>query len=427
MSTKQSKLQQLRMRAEHALKTIGSTPDLPTYNVDELIHELHVYHTELELQIEDLQLAYRQVSTAQQRYASLFNNAPVGFVLTDSAGKILDANLTAAVMLSVERSSLKNRLLSDVITATYQDTYHLHRRAILNTLQPHDCEVQLHRKDGTIFHAHLRTYVHDGDSDPQLHTAITDISALKQTQEALQQAFNQEQQTNQLRMRVLSVVAHEFRTPLTVILTSVEMLERYGDRMPDEKKHERYATIRNLVWYLNDIVQDISMAQEFGADLPQLKLKTFNLLPILHQLIADVSVMAAKKQEIILYINGHDAGEMVTWDENLVRRILMDLLGNALKYSDTDVICSVESQKETIIFRIEDHGIGIPEEDQQYIYEAFYRGKNAELIHGTGIGLYVVSRTVEAHQGRIECQSIVGQGTTFIVELPRDASLVAVE
>lgn len=397
-------------------------PPTAVPNIDEVIHELNVYHVELEIQFEDLQQSYRALEMAQKRYASLFDFAPVGYIVTDRQGIVVNANLTMSSMLGIERESLEKRAFAEFITKDFQDIYHLCRRAVLQTRQAESCEVQLQRADGTIFHAHLNTDLPDQQAET-LRTAVTNISTIKQAEEALRRALAHEKEINELRTRVLSVIAHEFRTPLTIILSAVETLEHYGDRLTDDKKKQRYQTIRNLVWYLNDTVQDTRSISTID-DQPSLKLETFDVLSVIRQLIHDMGIMAKDDQPILLEVTSAQDTETVRWDQNLARRIIMNLLNNALIYSSEPVHCYVECQEEVIRLRVADQGIGISAEDQKHMYEAFYRGKNTDFAHGTGIGLFVVHRAVQAHAGTIHCESQLGKGTTFTVELPRQVSLL---
>lgn len=423
MSKKRSRLQALRNRAEIVLSSVDSAPIINSLDVNELIHELKVYHTELELQLEDLQESYNQLEASQNQYATLFNNAPVGYIVIDSDAKILKSNLVASTMLGIQQSELKSQSLTNFITSDYQDSFHLHRRSALQTQQVQICEVQLNRSDGTIFYAQLRTHMSNSEI-MVLHIAMIDLSAIKQTQDALELALSQEKQINQLRNRVIAVISHEFRTPLAAILSSVELLERYDERLTPEKKKQRYLTIRNMVWYLNDIVQDISVAQDLNNHVDRLKLQTFDVLTFIRQLIADIFDSTNMSQKIVLTTNENDNCEG-RLDEHLLSRILINLISNALRYSDTDVICHLIFSDDFIRFTIEDHGIGISQEDQTHMYEVFYRGTTAQFTSGTGIGLFVVAQSIELHRGHIDCESVIGEGTKFTVELPRYLTIEA--
>ncbi|MBK8024229.1 MAG: HAMP domain-containing histidine kinase [Chloroflexi bacterium] len=217
---------------------------------------------------------------------------------------------------------------------------------------------------------------------------------------------------------MLSVIAHEFRTPLTIIHASVETLDHYADRLTEEQKQQRYQTIRDIVWYLNDMVQEVSTV---GIDdiSPVLTLTLLDALAFVRQLVEDLGLIA-ESQPITMETIACEETEIVTWDKNLVRRILHNLLTKALKYSNKPVRFVLRCGADRISLQVSDQGPGLSDEDQQHLFEAFYRGKNSsELTHGAGLGLYVVQRAVQAMGGVLRVESVAAKGTNFIVELPR--------
>lgn len=421
MGDKQKRIQGLRQRAERALDAMDIAPEMSVSNIEDMIHELRVYHAELEIQLEDLRNANEQLTAAKERYANLFNFAPIGYVLTDTHGHIEEMNLTAEVLFGIEADAWRGQLLAEFLHIDERETYHIHMQTVLRTGDVRETDVKVHGADGTVFFARLTTQLHD-NATRTLRTAVMDISASKRAQEILELALAKQQQVNKLQERVLSVIAHEFRTPLTIILSSVELLDRYGDRLSEEKKAQRHRKIHNLAWYLNDIVQDIHAVEASGDNIFRPKPQTFDLLPYVQDIVNDMVSLAEDKQEIVLEAETVQSPYPVTWDQSLLRRILTNLLSNANKYSDTTVTCKIDILDESVRFRVTDRGIGIPPEDLSHIYEPFYRGENGTLQRGTGIGLYVVERAVTVHGGTIDCETQPAEGTTFTVVLPRHIS-----
>lgn len=420
MLTKHEKLAQLRSRAEAVLKQAVDSPAAAIQNIEEVAHELNVYHVELEIQLEDLQQSYSALEIAQERYTNLFDFAPVGYIVTDQLGIIQKANLTVSSMLSVRREDLEKANFAEFITMASRDVYHLCRRAVMSSRQSHACEVQAMRSDGSIFHAQLTIDLPDHASQT-LRTAVTNITTIKQAEESLRRALNHEKEVNDIRLRVLNVIAHEFRTPLTIMLASVDALERYSDRMTPEQKQYRYQTMRNFVWHMNDTVHDARSVGSSNEPM-QYNPSAFELLEYLRQLVRDVEVLAESDKRVVLTLNSPNETEMVTWDQHLLRRIVINLLQNALNYSKAPVDFSVTLEDDAVVMQITDHGIGISEADQEHMYELFFRGHNTEFIPGMGIGMYIVKRAVSAHEGSITCESQLDQGTRFTVRLPRQAS-----
>ncbi|MGF1507403.1 MAG: ATP-binding protein [Anaerolineae bacterium] len=417
MPDEDNTLDQLRSRAERALSNKDDTSSHhDEQSIEDLLHEVNVYQVELEMQLEELRQANEELQATQQRYASLFDNAPVGYVVTNEQGVIRQANSTAAALLRVD--SLQGDTLAIYIDPASQDAYHLLKREALSASGPVDGEVRVRRKDDQTFHARL--IIHRMNNT-ELRTAIVDISPLKEAEESLQRSLAREKELNDLRERMLQVIAHEFRTPLTSIIVYSDLLERGSADLTEEVRSRRFQTIRNMAWYLNNLVDKVRSMHRLEEGLPELNLRTFELLAFVQPLVEDISVLNEEGQQVELEVICSESMVMVTWDQNLLRTILMNLIGNALKYSGAAVACKVECDGASVRFRITDEGAGISLKDQEHMYEAFYRGENARFIPGTGIGLYVVERAVAAHGGTIRCVSASDQGTTFIVELPQHA------
>lgn len=419
MNSQQDKLAQLRRRAEVLLKHAVDTQSTASQTMDEIIHELDVYHTEISIQLEDLQQSYEALEIAQERYASLFDFAPVGYIITNTEGLVISANQTASSLLGVERQLLEQSYFSQVIAMDFQDIYHVHRRLVLKTQQAQTCELQLQNTNGRLFYAQLNTDLPNVSSG-SLRTAITDISMIKQAEDTLRRSLEHEKQVNLLRNRMLLVISHEFRTPLAVILSLIEILESYGERLSDEKKKQHYQTIRNFVWYLNDVVEN-ARSIDISYDLLSLKFTRFDVISLIEQIVNDMQLLAKEGQFIELEVLRSTESSIITWNENLVRRIVMNLLSNAIHYSTQSIQCLVECEAHLIRVSVIDQGIGILEEDKAHIYEAFYRGANAMFIPGTGMGLFITQQAVQGCGGSIQFSSQVGQGSRFTVELPHQA------
>ncbi len=417
MSNLEHRLQRLRERAEHMLQHSDVRTEIKDVDISGLLHELDVYHAELELQLEELRYAYAELEDVQHLYQNLFDFVPIGYVVTDKRGFILNANQTLGKMLHLETKKLKTMSFAEFVIDSERDRFHIHHRAALNSCQQQECTIQLQQSNGTIFFARLITQLRQGNL-PTLQTAIMDNSVIQHTQDALKRTIAQKNETNHLRDRVLTLISHNFRTPLSIILTSAEILDRHDGQITPEKKKQHYQKIISSALYLRNVMDDASIVSELITELPPLRLKTFDLLPFMHQLRDDIMMLSPQGQCIHLKIKSKMEQEFVTWDPNLFSRIIMNLVSNGFQYSETDVTCMVDCEDSIIRFQIIDQGIGIEEGDEEHIFEAFYRGKNAEFAPGTGIGLYVVELAVKAHRGAIRFKSVKNEGSTFTVELP---------
>jgi len=419
MSDKQrnEKFEQLRKLAENMLHTRAeANTNLPD-DFAELIHELEVHQIELEMQHAELERAYDALERTRKQFNDLFDFAPVGYIVTTREGIIQQANLTIAAMLSVERNQLIGQKFSTFLLKDYKETYHIHRRTLFRTEEQQSCNVRVQCHDESGFFAHLNSEVIPENPDT-CRTSITDISQIKQAESALQRALYHEKELNALKSRLIEVISHEMRTPLTTILSSIELLDRYSDRMDDAKRKEKYERIRTYIWYLNDVVNDVVIAHRTGDDAPIVRTEQFDITDMFEKIIEDISLLDNDESRVRYQIQSSERPQMVTWDQRLSRRIIVNLLQNALKYSDGRVTCSLICDDQQVTIHIQDEGDGIPEADQKHIFDMFYRGRNTTSIPGTGVGLPIVKAAVEAHHGTISFETSAS-GTTFIVKMPR--------
>jgi signal transduction histidine kinase len=224
---------------------------------------------------------------------------------------------------------------------------------------------------------------------------------------------------NHFQSELMSMFSHDFRNPLTTVLSCAELLQNKSDRLSEERKVYLFQMLRsaskNMVQLLDEVLLvGQADADSFNCDLINLDLEFFCL-----ELVEQLQFNAYKKQIKIVF-NVQGKIKQTAWDESLLRHILGNLLANAIKYSpeNSKILFDLIPQTQTMMFRIQDWGIGIPTEDQLKLFEPFQRASNVGKIAGTGLGLAIVKSCVETHQGQIEIDSQVGQGTIVTVILP---------
>jgi signal transduction histidine kinase len=227
------------------------------------------------------------------------------------------------------------------------------------------------------------------------------------------------QEINHFQSELMSMFSHDFRSPLTTVLSCTELLQNRSDRLSEDKKIYLFQMLRsaskNMVQLLDEVLLvGQTDADSFNCNLIPLDLELFCL-----ELVEQLQFNADKKQIKIVF-NAQGEIKQTAWDESLLRHILGNLLANAIKYSseNSKVKFDLIPQAQTMIFRIQDWGIGIPTEDHQRLFEPFQRASNVGKIPGTGLGLAIVKSCVEAHQGQIKIDSQEGKGTTATVTLP---------
>ncbi|AFY69950.1 multi-sensor signal transduction histidine kinase [Thalassoporum mexicanum PCC 7367] len=247
-----------------------------------------------------------------------------------------------------------------------------------------------------------------------------DISDRKQAEADIIRALQAEKELNQLKTGFISAVSHEFRTPLTTINLSAELLN--GQRLlTDEKRGKYYQRIFASVSEMVNMLDDLLLLNKAEAKALHYQPKPLKLGDFCQELVDSFQMSLGDRNPIQLM--GEFNNSIVEMDENLIRHILSNLISNAAKYSPKNhsVNLTLHCYEDKANFVVEDQGIGISEADLPRLFEAFYRSKNVGNIKGTGLGLAIVKKCVELHGGKIEVESEVGVGTKFSIVLPTQA------
>lgn len=234
----------------------------------------------------------------------------------------------------------------------------------------------------------------------------------------LNNALEREKELNELKSNFISIVSHEFRTPLTSISSSAEIIERYHSRIDEEKLLEHLHRIQDNVKEMTNMLTDVIFIGKTEADMQQINFKMIKLKPFCIAILKEFELIS--KNRFFFDYSHYGKNDEVFLDENLLRHILFNLISNAIKYSKENSTISLESKmiSHNIIFIVKDTGIGISEKDLLALFEPFTRGENVGSIRGTGLGLAIVKRCVEILKGDIRVTSKLGKGTQFVLSFP---------
>ena len=246
----------------------------------------------------------------------------------------------------------------------------------------------------------------------------TEIARRQRLESELLLNLEKERELSELKSRILATISHEYRTPLTTILSSIELLERYGSRLTEEKKQKHFERIQSSVKYLTQLVNDVLYINQAEAGSLEFAPALLDVEELARELVEEFQLNAAGKHTIIFECQG--ASTQAFLDEKLLQLILRHLLSNAIKYSPegSQVRLELVFEQSEVIFRISDQGIGIPSADKEQLFNTFFRGSNIGITPGVGLGLVIVKKCVDLHEGEIVVDSEVGVGTTVTVTLP---------
>lgn len=239
----------------------------------------------------------------------------------------------------------------------------------------------------------------------------------------LKDSLKKERELNELKGKFLLLVSHEFKTPLSGILTSAILLEKYKLSEQQENREKHIKTITNKVQYLNSVLDDFISLEQLDSSNAIYKLTVFHLSKVINEVVYNANMLLKRGQHIHIINNTSDF--VLRQDEKILGLILSNILYNAIKYSpeNTDIKIEISKNTKNIIFKIIDEGFGIPLNDQKFIFNRYFRAENVLNIQGTGLGLNIVKEHLENLGGNIHFKSTENKGSAFFIELPINKEL----
>lgn len=241
--------------------------------------------------------------------------------------------------------------------------------------------------------------------------------ALRKNEIELLGMLDREKELNELKSRFVSMASHEFKTPLSTILSSVSLIRRYALDEHLEKREKHIDRIRRSVEHLDGILNDFLSLSKLEEGRINIQLTSFPIAELCHGLISDMQGILKKGQNIKFHDDTN--GRPITSDKRVLTNALINLVSNASKYSDEGkaIQCSAHFEKDSIVISVIDEGIGIPDEDQKHLFSRFFRAHNAINIKGTGLGLHIVQGYLKLLDGEIEFESELNKGSIFRIRL----------
>jgi PAS domain S-box-containing protein len=356
---------------------------------------------------------------------ALLNGIPDIMFLVNGDGIILECKFphssTAVGDRLVGLDLTAVSLLSPIPVEVFEEVKIVVRQA-LETREPQSHESRFESTDKGVRFFDVRA---SASGENEVVLIVRDVTDSRHAHEKLVRAemmnaeLEHERELVQLKENFISMVSHEFRTPLAVIMSAVDLLEHYFDRLEPERRVEKLRKVKMQADYMNDLLDQVLFISRAKSGKLRFQPKQVDLIAFCLDMIEHTKLRKDYKDHVITF---QQAGDLsAVWlDEKLLQHILTNLLENAIKYSPakSEVIFEVTALGSNVVMKVSDHGIGIPSEDQAHLFEAFHRAGNTDDISGTGLGLSIVKNSVEIHHGTISYESQPNEGTTFIVTLP---------
>ena len=413
---------------EPSLKARGMTPEV-LEELHSALEELNVAQEELKVQNEELTLVRAKMEAERKRYLDLFEFAPDGYLVTDQVGVILEANRAAVRLLNVSPQFLIRKPLINFIPFEQRRTF----RCKLNQLQKADWaqewEVKICPRDRVSFDAAMTvSTVRDWEGrQTGWRWLLRDITTRKQAEEKLRNTQLQNvqlQEVARLKSHFLAIMSHELRSPMNAIIGFSQLLLRYSDHPLASKQQNMVERILNSGKHLLTLIDEILDFSKLEAGKMELKQEELNLVELVTAISEEMRSLVEQKN-LTMHVNLNLHNPTIVNDSNRLRQILINLISNAIKFTDSGsvLVDACELTADRIAIAVKDTGIGIAESDLAHIFNEF-RQVNQTITRkhgGTGLGLAITNRLVGMMQGKITVESQLEQGSTFCVELPRRA------
>lgn len=409
----------------------------------------------------------------QDVFTILFEAIPEGVIIIDEKQTIVAANLSSEKMFGYKKGELINNLINILIPTKYHEKYKKHFMYFmeLSNFRKKRNGLNLYgiSKNKKIFPVEISLNPFIVNNKNYAIALIIDVSKRKETKKKIEllnsqlekkienrtaelkntikqlkelnfnfkeeikkrvaaenkikDALKKEKELNELKTKFLSLVSHEFKTPLSVILTSTILLKKYQQSEQQVKRDKHINVITNKVHNLNNILNDFLSIEHLDSNKVNYKLTTFNLSKVINEVIYDANMLLKNGQKINIPNNIDDY--ILHQDEKILELTLTNLIYNAIKYSpeNTNIDLKISKNGKFIIFRVIDEGIGIPKKDQKFVFNRYFRAENVLNIQGTGIGLNIVKAHLENLGGSIGFKSKENIYSEFIVKLPLNKKL----
>lgn len=383
-----------------------------------------------------------------------FNHAAEGMIVVNNTGEIIHVNQAAMRMFGYTLEELSGSNIDLLVPDSAKSKHAMNRESYAGN--PHTrpmgkgMDLFAKKKDATEFpveislspfqvedenfvlafivditekkaaDAKLEAYYSKLENEVKKRTLILSeaVLELEKTKSELHDALSKEKKLNDLKSRFVSMVSHEFRTPLATVLSSIDLAEQYLETGEKEKQKKHFSRVRTALHGLTAILNDVLSLGRLEEGRISVKPVKMNFREFISELTDELRGLTKEGQQITLAFDG-EQGDVFA-DKNILRQICSNLISNAIKFSPENSVVEVSASQRNnlMVLRVKDQGIGISEEDQKSLFKSFFRGQNATNIQGTGLGLNIVFKYIQLLDGDISFESNLNEGSEFVIEIP---------
>jgi len=398
---------------------------LVSADIIEINGEPHVIATGLDIterkQAEaELRESEARLRESEARFSAAFRASPALIsLLRLSDGKFVEVNNAFAQWLGMDPDQIVGYDTLELGIWLNRDDREKFLADLRRNGSMREVECRFRTRRGSVHTIVLSAEIIEINREPHILGFGTDVTERKRAELELLRTLARERQLGQLRSHIVSMVSHEFRTPLGIIQSSAEILEDYLEDLGPAERKDHLQSIRKNTRRMAGLMEEALLLGSLDAGKMEFKPAPLELRTFVRRLVDEVVSATSRRCPIELLLT--ETPIKIRADERLLQHIFTNLLTNAIKYSDAGQLVRFEigCAEAEIVCVVRDEGIGIAEADKEWLFNAFQRGFNVDDRPGTGLGLVIVKRCVELHGGEIEVESQMGAGTVVTVRLPR--------
>ncbi|WP_346883544.1 PAS domain-containing sensor histidine kinase [uncultured Algibacter sp.] len=373
----------------------------------------------------------KQAEEELKHWANIFQESLNEIFIFDAKSlRFIDANVGAQKNIGYTLEELRAITPVDIKPNFTKEDFLIKIQPLLDGIESKMAFNTIHqRKDGSKYPVEVHLQASRSGKGDTLIAIILDITervnytqklekTVSERTQQLQEALQVEKELNELKTKFLSLVSHEFKTPLSGILTSSTLIGKYTESEQQDKRDKHIKTIQNKVKYLNNIINDFLSIERLENGKVNYKFSQFSLSKVINEVVYDANMLLKEGQKINYPDNSDNI--VINFDEKILELVLTNLISNAIKYSPEHTQIEIKAMivDQMMTIEVKDSGIGIPEEEQKFIFNRYFRAENALITQGTGIGLNIVKSHLENLGGTITFTSISNKGTSFIINIP---------
>lgn len=401
-----------------------------------------------------MNLSERENMDSKEGIDAIFQFATEGILLTNERGEIVHANPSSERLFGYEKGELIGQRIEVLVPRRLTESHKVNREKFNES--PHSrsmgagMELFGLKKNGTEFPVEislspytaiegkfvvafivditlrklaedkLKNYSADLEKQVKNRTLILQeaITELEKTKNELNIALEKEKELNELKSRFVSMASHEFRTPLTTIMSSLSLVKAYGEQNDTQKQSKHIQKIKSSISNLTDILNDFLSVSRLEEGKVEYLPERFDLVEFVKEIISETESLCKNGQVINYQYSGE---KLIYIDKKVLKHVLFNLISNAAKFSFENSIIQIKSERleKEIVLSVEDQGIGISKNDQKHLFQRFFRGRNASNIQGTGLGLNIIENYIDMMKGKISFSSVENKGTIFTIQIPQ--------